>query len=88
MRLLFILGIFATTIQFTTLSNGESLTLAEGVNWVSIICADCDVVMGNDTINLVNQGFEFPDIPMKQYNSIKIIANANNTKIAYKYENY
>lgn len=87
-KLLFMSVLFGTQIQFQTLNNGESLTLAQGVNWVSVTCADCDLVMGGDTMNLTNEGFEFWDIPNKQYNSITIISNADNTKIAYKYENY
>lgn len=80
--------LLGTSIQFATLGSSESLTLAQGVNWVSVVCADCDIVMGGDTINLVNQGFEFDDYVGKSYNAITIISNAVGTKVAYKYENY
>lgn len=88
MKMLFMVLFFGTSIQFETLGVGESLTLAQGVNWVSITCIDCDIVMSGDTMNLSNQSFEFWDVPNKQYNSITILSNSANTKIAYKYENY
>lgn len=88
MRLMFLSLFFGTSIQFVTLGTSESLTLSSGVNWASVVCVDCDLVMGTDTINLVNQGFTFEDFIGKQYNEIKVISNASGTKIAYKYENY
>lgn len=84
-----LLGVLlGTTIQFTTLGSGETLTLSSGVNWVSVMCADCNIVMGTDTMSLVNQGFNFYDYIGKEYDEIKVISNAADTKIAYKYENY
>ena len=78
---------FDGAIQFTTLGSGSSLILAEGVNWVSIECADCDVIIYGDTMN-VTSVFTFPDYPLENYKEIRINSNAADTKIAYRYENY
>ena len=77
-----------TTMQYETLGISETFTITRGVNWVSVICADCDIVMGGDTMNLINQGFTFNDYIGKEYDEIKVLSNAAGTKIAYKYENY
>lgn len=88
MKIMLMSVLFGTSVAFSTLGTGETLTLSSGVNWVSVTCADCDIVMGGDTMNLTNQSFEFWDVPNKQYNTITILSNAEGTKVAYKYENY
>ena len=85
---MFLSIMLGTTMQFETLGTGETFTITNGVNYVSIICANCDIVMGGDTMNLINQGFTFNDYIGKEYDEIKVLSNAAGTKIAYKYENY
>jgi hypothetical protein len=88
MKIMFLSIMLGTTMQFETLGTGETFTITNGVNYVSIICANCDIVMGGDTMNLINQGFTFNDYIGKEYDEIKVLSNAAGTKIAYKYENY
>ena len=85
---MFLSIMLGTTMQFETLGTGETFTITNGVNYVSVICANCDIVMGGDTMNLINQGFTFNDYIGKEYDEIKVLSNAAGTKIAYKYENY
>tara|TARA_R110000782_G_scaffold42103_2_gene95979 strand:- start:163 stop:429 length:267 start_codon:yes stop_codon:yes gene_type:complete len=88
MKIMFLSIMLGTTMQFETLGTGETFTITNGVNYVSVICANCDIVMGGDTMNLINQGFTFNDYIGKEYDEIKVLSNAAGTKIAYKYENY
>ena len=88
MMFLFISFFAGTSMQFSTLANGESLTLIDGINYASIECVDCDIVHAGATMNLVNGVFTFQDYAGQFYNEIVINSNADGTKIAYRYEQY
>lgn len=88
MKTLLAVSLFlGTSIRFATLGSGETLTLNEGINWVSIECNDCDVVQGGDTLN-VTSVFTFPEYIGQHYDEITIISKAAQTKIAYRYDEY
>tara|TARA_R110001606_G_scaffold185626_1_gene333037 strand:- start:115 stop:381 length:267 start_codon:yes stop_codon:yes gene_type:complete len=87
MKLLFLSILLGTLMQFKTLSSGESHTFPKGINFMSVTCADCDVIISGDTLNLVSQGFDFPVVIGQSYDEIKIISNADGTKIGYSYAN-
>mgnify|MGYP003635437076 FL=1 len=86
MKILIIMAFFSSNMLFSTIQDGESLTLPKGVQFVSIACLDCDVVHGENTIKITSS-FTFPDYPQDSYNEIIINAHSE-TKIAYRYENY
>ena len=49
MKIMLMSVLYGTSVAFSTPVTGETLTLSSGVNWVSVTCADCDIVMGGDT---------------------------------------
>ena len=79
--------LIGTGMRFATLGVGETLVLDSGINWVSVQCADCDIIQGVDTLNVTNI-FTFPDYIGQHYDEITIISNAADTKIAYRYDEY
>ena len=81
------LGCQTEMCHLSSSGTGESITLPDGIQFVSIECTDCDIIHAGDTINITSV-FTFPDYPLESYTEIIIESNVNSTKIAYRYANY